>query len=74
MPKCRSCNDKDLELLTRWERIRNWLFWKTNDIFFGEDMRDLTSHKYTTGFGAGHDVGVNLERARQEANLKKYGA
>lgn len=70
--KCTQCRNKDVELLTRWERTRHWLFWKVNDVFFGEDMRDLTSEKYTQGYSDGYTAGVESERKYHEAIFKKY--
>lgn len=55
--KCQNCRDKDAELLTVWERIRNWLFLRFNHIFFPQDFDDLKSEKYTQGYSDGTTQG-----------------
>lgn len=62
MAKCKTCRDKDVELLTRWERIKNWLFYKVNYTFFTDDFNDLTSQKYTQGFSDGRTAGIEAEK------------
>ncbi len=57
MIKCQQCRDKDVELLTRWERIRNWLFYKVNYTLFADDFEDLRTQKYTQGFSDGNVTG-----------------
>jgi len=51
--KCQTCRDKDIELLSRYERFKNWLFYK----MFPEDIADLSQNKYTQGFGDGFAAG-----------------
>ena len=71
--KCQTCRDKDAELLTRWERIRNWLFLRMNSIFFPQDFDDLRSDRYTQGFSDGLIAGTKNERQRQEVMNQRYG-
>lgn len=66
MIKCQSCKDKDVELLTRWERFKNWLFYKVNSIFFTDDFEDFKTQKYTQGFSEGTIDGAKYERAKLE--------
>lgn len=73
MIKCQQCRDKDVELLTTWERFRNWLFYKVNYTFFADDFEDLKSQKYTQGFSDGATDGAKWERSRQEMEQKLYG-
>lgn len=69
MSKCRYCRSKDRELLTRWERLRNWLFLRINHTFFPEDYEDLIADKYTQGYSDGNLDG--FERATQERRYSK---
>lgn len=55
--KCRYCRDRDVELLTRWERIRNWMFLRFNHVLFPEDLEDLIADKYTQGYSDGNTDG-----------------
>lgn len=73
MIKCQQCREKDVEILTRWERIRNWLFEKVNHTFFADDFDDLRTQRYTQGFSDGYAKGVEKERARLEGYNQKYG-
>ncbi len=57
MAKCSTCRDKDAELLTRWERTRNWLFVRFNSVFFPQDYDDLKNDRYTQGFSDGNVQG-----------------
>lgn len=68
--KCSTCRDKDAELLTRWERARNWLFLRVNHALFPQDFDDLKSEKYTQGYSDGHDAGCVAER-RSYARMKE---
>lgn len=72
MRKCQSCRDKDVELLTRYERFKNWLFYKVNYIFFADDFEDLRSQKYTQGFSDGSVDGAKWERVKLEREAKRY--
>lgn len=62
MIKCPQCRANDIELLTLWQRFKNWLFYK----LFPEDIIDLSQNKYTQGFGDGYELGRKHER-------KSYG-
>ena len=69
MAKCQTCRDKDAELLTWWEKTRNWLFLRTNHVFYPQDFDDLKSEQYTKGFSDGVKNGIESERmsyARQK--------
>jgi hypothetical protein len=66
MIKCQSCRTKDVELLTKWERFKNWCFRKVNSILFTDDFEDLKTQKYTQGFSDGTVDGARYERARFE--------
>lgn len=72
MRKCHQCRDKDVELLTKWERFKNWLFYKINNIFFIDDFKDYTDNKYTQGYADGLTTGVESERAIQKAMQLRY--
>ncbi len=56
--KCQNCRAKDIELLTKWERFKNWLFYK----LFPEDIADLSQSKFTQGFTDGLLQGRKVER------------
>ena len=58
MPKCSDCRKKDIELLTRRERFKNWAF----NRLFTQDIIDLSQNKYTQGFGDGYKEGRKTER------------
>lgn len=66
MSKCQTCRKNDAELLTWWERARNWKFIRLNSIFFTQDFQDLKSEMYTKGFADGMERGGELERKNQE--------
>lgn len=70
--KCQTCRTKDVELLTRWERIRNWFFEHVNHTFFADDFDDLKQQKYTQGFSDGFERGVDSERNRIEKEQLRY--
>ncbi len=72
MAKCHSCRDKDVELLTWWERTRYWLFVKVNSILFTQDFEDLKSEKYTQGFSDGFVDGTEKERTSHERMRELY--
>lgn len=72
MSKCQTCRDKDAELLTRWERTRNWLFLRVNHVLFPQDFDDLRADRYTQGFSDGNVQGVEKERERSEKKLSDY--
>lgn len=56
--KCINCRQKDIELLTRWERLKDYLFYK----LFPKDIIDLSQNKYTQGFSDGYAKGRESER------------
>lgn len=72
MSKCSQCRKNDVELLTRWERVKNWLFRRVNFTFFSEDFDDLRSELYTQGYTDGNIDGVNRARKDYERNQKLY--
>ncbi len=65
--KCTTCRAKDIELLTRYERFKNWLFYK----LFPEDIIDLSQNKYTQGFSDGVTRGRDFERTAVREMVKK---
>ncbi len=65
--KCTTCRAKDIELLTRYERFKNWLFYK----LFPEDIIDLSQNKYTQGMGDGIKFGRMIERESLKKILKE---
>ncbi len=67
MAKCTNCRQKDIELLTRWERIKDWLFYR----LFPKDIADLSQNKYMQGFGDGYRTGTDGERAHVRDMVKK---
>lgn len=71
--KCQSCREKDAELFTRWEKIRNWFFTRASHIFFPQDFDDLKTDIYTQGFSDGYVEGTEKERKFQERINKRYG-
>ncbi len=68
MVKCQSCRKNDIELLSRWERCKNWLFHK----LFPEDIADVAQNKYTQGFVDGLGRGRAVEREVMREIAKKY--
>jgi hypothetical protein len=56
--KCQTCRKNDIELLTRWERLKNWFFYH----LFSVDITDLSMGKYTQGFSDGYVKGREHER------------
>lgn len=72
MIKCQQCRDKDVELLTRWERFKAWSFEKINHIFFADDFDDLKQQKYTQGFSDGTIDGGKWERSKMEREQLLY--
>jgi hypothetical protein len=68
MSKCQQCRDNDIELLTTWERFKNWLFYK----LFPEDIADLSQNKFTQGFGDGLRQGRIVERESIRKVLKEF--
>ena len=66
MIKCQQCREKDVELLTTWERFRNWLFYRVNYIFFSDDFEDLRTQKYTQGYSDGNLDGFKQGRAEHK--------
>lgn len=74
--KCTHCRDRDVELLTPWERFRNWLFLKINHTFFHEDLEDLIVDKYTQGYSDGNTDGfrqANYKRSYTQLDDSIYG-
>ena len=55
--KCQTCRTNDAELLTRWERIRNWLYVRINSALFPQDYEDTKNDRYTQGFSDGNIKG-----------------
>ena len=72
MSKCSRCRRDDAELLTKWERVRNWLFIRVNTTFFPEDFDDLKSEKYTQGYADGNIDGINRAKKDYERNKELY--
>ena len=70
--KCSTCREKDAELLTWWERFRNWLFLRTNHIFYPQDFDDLKSDKFTQGYADGYIAGTETERHSHERMRELY--
>lgn len=70
--KCQTCRDKDAELLTWWERTRNWFFLRTNHVLYPQDFDDLKSEQYTKGFADGLTRGLSMERANQELMRARF--
>lgn len=58
MTKCSQCRKNDTELLSWWERVKNWLF----NHLFPQDIIDLSQDKYTQGFSDGYVKGREVER------------
>lgn len=73
MAKCHQCRKKDAELLTQWERIRNWLFLRLNHTVFSQDFDDLRSEKFTQGYSDGYIAGTEAQRLQTERMIKQYG-
>lgn len=71
--KCETCREKDAELLTQWERVRNWLFERLNYILFPVDFNDLKSGRYTQGYSDGYVAGTEKEHTHQESLSNMYG-
>ena len=71
--KCSTCREKDAELLTVWERTRNWLFLRFNHVLFPQDFDDLRSEKYTQGYGDGYIKGTEDHQVTVEKTMKQYG-
>lgn len=63
--RCTYCRERDAELLTRWERLRYWLFFRLNHIFFPEDLEDLISQKYTQGYSDGNTDGFDRANSKR---------
>lgn len=61
--RCPDCRKKEIELTTRWERFRWWMF-KT---LFADEYADLGQERFTQGFGDGYKEG--FKRA-EELNKK----
>ncbi len=58
MAKCSDCREKEIELLTPFERFKDHIF----HLFFSRDIQDLTQNKYSQGFGDGLQKGREMER------------
>ncbi len=68
MNKCSQCRKMNKELLTVWERFRNWRFRR-----FAEDIADLSQDKYTQGFGDGYTRGRQSIQEDEERIRIKHG-
>lgn len=73
MIKCQQCRTKDVELLTRWERLRNWLFERVNHTLFPDDFDDLKSGRYTQGYSEGYVDGTEKQKKFHKEQMKMYG-
>lgn len=73
MSKCHVCRDKEAELLTVWERLRNWVFVRGNYAFFPHDFDELRSEKYTQGYSDGYVAGTERQKMYMEEQLKRNG-
>ena len=67
--KCQTCREKDVELLTRWERIRGWLFYRINYVLFPDDLNDLISQRYTQGYSDGNIDGFKWGQFKKEHKI-----
>lgn len=72
MRKCEHCRGADSANMTRWERFREKLFFRFNEILFHEDFEDLKNGKYTQGFSDGSVDGAKWERVKLEREQKRY--
>jgi hypothetical protein len=68
MIRCQQCRAKDVELLTHWERLKNALFYKLNEVFFADDFEDLKSQKYTQGYSDGNTDGFSQAQYKYKPN------
>lgn len=69
MIKCQQCRANDVELLSSWERFKNWLFYK----LFPEDIADLSQNKYTQGISDGYKLGWDShEKAAKQLAKQLY--
>ncbi len=73
MTKCEVCRQKDYILLTRWERVRYWLYFHINTTLFPQDFDDTKSEKFTQGYSDGYIKGTEHQRERYELINKRYG-
>lgn len=58
--RCRDCRKKSEQIDSRWDRIRLWFF-----NIFTDDITDLSSDKFTQGYGEGYKAG--FDRAKEVA-------
>ncbi len=65
--KCQTCRKNDVELLSYYERVKNWLF----NQLFKQDIIDLSQDKYTQGFSDGFVGGRVAERKSMAKELKR---
>lgn len=70
--KCHVCRQRDVELLSGWERLRYWLFIRFNSILFPQDLDDLKSEKYTQGISDGHLAGYKSAINKYEKDIALY--
>lgn len=73
MAKCQTCRSQDDILLTRWERVRYWLYYHMNHACFPQDFDDTKSEKYTQGYSDGYLKGTDAARERYELLNQRYG-
>lgn len=64
--KCSLCRKREEEVITLWEKVRRFFFH-----FFHNDILDLTSEKYTQGFGDGYQVGFNESKKLSDVEIAK---
>ncbi len=69
MIKCQQCREKDVELLSLSERLKNALFYKLNEIFFADDLDDLKTQKYTQGYAEGNVDGFRQANYKREYSI-----
>lgn len=63
--KCQTCRKSELELTTRWDRLKAWTLRK----LFSVEAADLSQEKFTQGFGDGYKEG--FDRAKELEVLQR---
>ncbi len=69
MNRCSQCRKMNSELLTFWERWKNWWF----HFLFSADIQDLSQDKYTQGFSDGFIRGRQSIQEDEERIRIKHG-